>query len=284
MLAWFANPFSMLIIEMWGSLAVLATSLLTLMLIAFVWHRKIFSAAIGAIAVAIAPILGIVTPALWIHLAQARQGKTLLLHITCVLLGLGGYVRWTSDLNLDPRRLLSIDTPYTLALTDFFADPYVLFGANIGIGTSLALGYVIYAYVTPSESASSGVDITYGAIAILIAFSAWSLALPLLLVPYLCFLMKDGFSTIQSNTALLLISLLPVWTILAGAPQLFRSGTSFLFIPGMPTASLQFVVENAATVFLLTPFVRGLLTAALMVISFSASRSRRQIHLDGISL
>ncbi len=277
LLAWFANPFSTLAIEMWGSLAVLPTSSFILMLVTFAWRRTSLSAVLGAFTFAVAPALSLAAPVFWIHLSQARRWKSLLLHVVSALVGLGAYVRWTSDLNLDPLRLLGVDTPFSLAVSDFFADPFSLFGANIGLGTSLALAYLIYAYLTFRDNPSSAIPIAYGTVAILTAFSTWSLTFPLIIIPYLCLSLSAGLSKTLPKLALLLMALLPAWTIIAGTGPLFRSGAMFLFIPtGQYKTSLgipiQNLLESTTAVFLLRPFLRSLLAAALMAVSLGSRR------------
>ncbi len=273
-LAWFANPFNTIGFEMWTSLSVLATSLLALTLLSFARGRTLMSATLGAATFSVAPILALVSLVLCVHLGQTKRWKALLLQAGFTLVGLAAYVRWTSDLNLDPYRLLSKDTPYSFALADFQAEPYLYFGANIGIGTSLVLAYIICGHFLHLDEADDVIGTAYGAVAILIALSTWTLVVPLLMMPYLCLLMKDNFNRITQKIAILLMVLLPSWMILAGAPQLFRAGGSILFIPVTKGVSLtiQMLLENAATIFLLQPFVRGLLTATLLLISFAAIR------------
>ncbi len=272
LMAWLLNPFSTLTIEMWGSFAILPTALFLLALLALVQLRTITSGALVTATFAIVPILSLAIPITWMSLAKSEKWKSLLFHFGCTLVGLAAYMYWTTSLGLDPYRIVRTAMPFTLAVTDLLAEPYVLFGASIGFGTSLTLGYLVYAYSRHISRTPNLIAGCYGTLAILMALSIWDLTFPLVIVPYLCLLTKDGLSRMLTKTAIFLMALLPTWTIFAATPQLFMAGTSFLFIPVPRGTSLlvQGLLENASTIFILRPFLRSVVSAALIVVSLGA--------------
>lgn len=115
----------------------------------------------------------------------------------------------------------------------------------------------------------------YGTVAVLLAFSTWSLAAPLLVVPYFCLMTKGDFSRVMPRLAFFLIMLLSAWTVTVGAVQLFRAGATFLFIPAFYRGAVrgaQGVLENATAVLPVRPFLHSLLLAALAAVSFGSYR------------
>ncbi len=273
LLVWFVNPFTTLSIEMWGSIVILATSMFALTMLAFARRKVLISGLLGALAFSTAPILALAAPALWLNLAQAKRWRTLLLHVAGAMIGLFGYIWWTNNIQQDPFRLLSVDTQYSFGLADFFADPYAYFGAKIGIGASLAIAYAIFSYFLHQEGEWKAIPLAYGIVSILLAFSTSNLTVPLLILPFLSLQMKDDLSKLLPKTSLFLMALLPVLTIIAGASQIFRSGSSIIFIPVAEGSSLDIkrILGETVVIFVLQPFLRAVLLAALLVLSLGAA-------------
>ncbi len=271
LIVWLTNPFTTLTIEMLGSMAILSTSLFLLTILVFSHQKSILAAVLAAATLAVEPILTLAIPIMWAYLARTRRVKMLFLHIVSALAGLGAFIRWSTDLGLDPYRLVRVENQFMLGLVDLFADPFVLFGVGIGLGTTLAVGYVLYACLVFDGEASSMINASYGAVSILFAFSTWNFAILLIILPYLCLLMRGGLVRIMTKATALLIALFPVWALISGTPQLLKSEGG-LYLSQLDWQYVQSLLDGGVSSFLLRPLVRSLVFAALLLISLGSSR------------